>query len=91
MLSRFSPVPLFMTPRTVPVGLLCPRDSPGKNTGVGFHSLLQGIFPTEESNPHLLSPALAGGFFTTSATWEVAFNWHLSTVWNVIVINYRMQ
>ena len=21
-------------------------DSPGKNTGVGFHAILQGIFPT---------------------------------------------
>ena len=72
MLSCFSRVPLFMTLWTVPAGLLCPRDSPGKNTGVGCHSLLQGIFPTQESNPHLLSPALAGGFFTTSATWEGA-------------------
>ena len=26
--------------------LLCPWDSPGKNTGVGCHFLLQGIFPT---------------------------------------------
>ena len=26
---------------------------PGKNTGVGFHALLQGIFPTQGSNPHL--------------------------------------
>ena len=25
----------------------------GKNTGVGCHSLLQGIFPTQGSNPHL--------------------------------------
>ena len=29
-------------------------DSPGKNTGVGFHALLQGIFPTQGSNPGLL-------------------------------------
>ena len=29
------------------------RDSPGKNTGMGGHSLLQGIFPTQESNPGL--------------------------------------
>ena len=36
------------------MGLLCPWDSPGKNTGVGFHALLQGIFPTWGSNPHLL-------------------------------------
>ena len=26
------------------IGLLCPRDSPGKNTGVGCHALLRGIF-----------------------------------------------
>ena len=36
---------------------------------MGCHALLQGIFPTQESNPCLLwSPALAGEFFTTSAT-----------------------
>ena len=29
-------------------------DSPGKNTGVGFHVLLQGIFPTQGSNLGLL-------------------------------------
>ena len=29
-------------------------DSPGKNTGVGCHLLLQGIFPTQGSNPGLL-------------------------------------
>ena len=28
-------------------------DVPGKNTGVGFHALLQGIFPTQGSNPGL--------------------------------------
>ena len=33
--------------------LLCPWDSPGKNTGVGCHALLQGIFPTQESNLYL--------------------------------------
>ena len=29
------------------------KDSPGKNTGVGCHFLLQGIFPTQGSNPGL--------------------------------------
>ena len=29
-------------------------DSPGKNTGVGCHALLQGIFPSQRSNPGLL-------------------------------------
>ena len=37
-----------------PTRLLCPWDSPGKNTGVGCHALLQGIFPTQGLNPHLL-------------------------------------
>ena len=38
-----------------PPRLLCLWDSPGKNTGVGCHFLLQGIFPTQGSNPSLLS------------------------------------
>ena len=33
-----------------PARQLCPRDFPGKNTGVGCHSLLQGIFPTQGLN-----------------------------------------
>ena len=37
-----------------PARLLCPWDSPGKNTGAGCHFLLQGIFPIQESNPGLL-------------------------------------
>ena len=38
----------------VPTKLLCPWDSPGKKTGVDCHALLQGIFPTQGSNPFLL-------------------------------------
>ena len=34
--------------------LLCPWDSPGKNTGVGCHCLLQEIFLTQGLNPRLL-------------------------------------
>ena len=51
-----------------PARLLCPWNFPGKNTGVGYHALLQKIFPTQELNPS--SPALAGRFFTIWATWE---------------------
>ena len=32
----------------------CPWNFPGKNTGMDCHLLLQGIFPTQESNPGLL-------------------------------------
>ena len=34
--------------------LLCPWESPGKDTGVDCHALLQGIFPIQGSNSHLL-------------------------------------
>ena len=37
-----------------PTRFLCPWDSLGKNTGVGSHSLLQGVFPTQGQNPGLL-------------------------------------
>ena len=37
-----------------PHGLYSPRNSPGQNTGVGSISFLQGIFPTQGSNPSLL-------------------------------------
>ena len=37
-----------------PTRFLCPQNSPGKNTGMGCHSLLQGIFPTQGLNPGLL-------------------------------------
>ena len=37
-----------------PTRLLCPWNSPGKNTAVGCHFLLQSIFPTQRLNPGLL-------------------------------------
>ena len=40
-----------------------PWDVPGKNTGVGCHFLLRGIFLIQRLNPCLLH--WAGGFFTT--------------------------
>ena len=39
---------------TVPARPFCPWDFPGKNIGVGSCALLQGIFPTQGSNPLLL-------------------------------------
>ena len=48
-----SHVRFFATSWTI-VRLLCPWSSPGKNTGVGSLSLLQGIFLTQGSNPGLL-------------------------------------
>ena len=55
---------------------LAPRskDSPGKNPGVGCYALLQGNLPDPGVKPmSLMSPALSGRFFATSATSEAPF------------------
>ena len=53
--KSFSRAWLFATPWTaVRQAPLCPWGSPGKNTGVGSLSLLQKLFPTQESNWGLL-------------------------------------
>ena len=44
-------------------------DSPGKNTGVGFHALLQRIFPIRD---RMQVPCIAGRFFTT---WDTRQAW----------------
>ena len=53
MLSPFSRVWLVATLWIITCKLLCPWDSPGKNTGIGCYALLQGI-SIQISNPHLL-------------------------------------
>ena len=44
----------FVTLWTVAHQAPCLWSFLGKNTGVGCHFLLQGIFPSQEANPHLL-------------------------------------
>ena len=64
-------IPYSLQPHGLqPARLLCPSNFPDKNTAVGYHFLLQGIFQIQGPNPHL-SPALAREFFTASTTWEV--------------------
>ena len=53
-----------------PTRLLCPWDSPGKNTGVCCHALLQDLPDPGIEPASLKAPALAGSLFTASATWE---------------------
>ena len=50
-----------------PPGSSVRGDSPGKNTAVGCHTVLQGIFPIQGLNPGLRT---VGRFFTILATWE---------------------
>ena len=52
--SHFSCIWLFVTPWTIAWQAPLSRNSLGKNNGVGCHFLLQGIFPTQGLNPHLL-------------------------------------
>ena len=71
---RFSCVRLLAIPWTVAQQATLSRGFSRQGPGVGCRVLLQGIFPTQGSNPCLISPALAGRFFTTSATCEVHIN-----------------
>ena len=63
-----SHVQLFATTWTVAARLLCPWDFPGKNTGVGCHFLLKGIFLTQGSNPRLLFD------------WQILYHWILGSL-----------
>ena len=54
MPSSFSHVQLFVIPRTVARQAPLSMGFSGKITGVACHALLQGIFPTQGSNPRFL-------------------------------------
>ena len=68
MLSHFSCVQLFSTLYTAACQAPLSMGFPRQEYWSGLPWLLQGIFLTQGSN--LLSPGLAGSFFTTSATWQ---------------------
>ena len=76
-----------------PARLPCPWDFPGNNTGVGCHFLLQGIFPTQGSNPGLTqcrqmllpseSPRNAKDKTTQNIKWGLSF--HPTPSWPSLV------
>ena len=68
-LCLLSHVWLFAVLWTVCTRLLCAGDSPGKNTGVGCHFLLQGILLTRGSNPSLLHLLQAGSLPLVPPGW----------------------
>ena len=63
-----------------PARLLCPWNFPGKNTGVGCHFLLQGIFPTQGSNLCLFVSCVGWQILYHCATWEDALQTTDSTL-----------
>ena len=66
-----------------PSRLLCPWNSSGKNTGVGCHFLLQGIFPTQGFNLHLMYPASACGLTTSTNPFDNNF---INVFWKKIFL-----
>ena len=66
MLNHFSRVWFFVIVRTVaPLGSSVHGDTPGKNTGVDYHTLLQGIFPPRDWTHISCGSCIASRFFTT--------------------------
>ena len=66
----------------LPARLICPWDSPGKNTGVGCHALLQEIFLTWIEPAF---PALAHKFFTAMIKLTFAFSLKSIEKWNTVL------
>ena len=76
----------FANPWTVTHRLLCPWDFRGKNTGVGWQFLLQGIFPTHVEPE---SPELAGRFFTTEPSEKPCVYTYSYPTMHICVIHTR--
>ena len=75
--------PILCDPRAcVPPGSFVHGDSPGKNTGVGNHSLLQGMFSILGSNP--------GGLHCRLIFYCLQFSWVFTgkPKWKGLIISY---
>ena len=87
MLSCFSHAWLFATLWTVACQAPLSMESPGKNTGVGCHALLQGIFLTEGLDPSLFSCIGRQAFYHLSTIWEAPQRAHnyKNLLWGICV------
>ena len=75
-----------------PTGLLCPWDSPGKNTKSGFPCPSPGDLPDPGVKPvSLASTAFAGGFFTTSATWEAPWSGYFCLIFCTLLVDKKLD
>ena len=70
--------------------LLCPWDSLGRNTGVGYHIFLQGNFPPPPQGIKPVSSESPGGFFTTEPPGKCHTFQHLGTILTIILHKSRM-
>ena len=83
--------PTLCSPMTIAhQPLYVPWDSPGKNTGVGSHSLLQGIFLTQGANPGLLHCRLS--LYHLSHWWKSRSRVRLfATAWTIHTVHGILQ
>ena len=77
-------VRLFVTPWTI--RFLHPWDSPGKNTGVGCHFLLQGSLPNPGIKPK--SPALRADALTTEPPGNIKSMKIIHDTWNSVKFHF---
>ena len=104
-LSHFSHIQLLATQWTVAHSrLLCPWVSPGKNTGVGCHFLLQGIFLTQglklcllclllwqASSLPLAPPGKPHDIFVIAAQTQTKYNYPILQMWNSVTKEVRQE
>ena len=69
-------------------GLHSPWNSPGQNTRVGSLSLLQGIFPTQGSNP---GPLHCGQFLYQLSHQGTDFNWDYAESMDPVGKNWHLK
>ena len=74
-LTLYDPMDGAPPPAASLARLICPWDFPSKNTGVGCHFILQGIFPTQGSNLHPLHLRIGRQILYRWATWEAHHPW----------------
>ena len=71
-----------------PTRLLCPCESPSKNTGVGCQALLQGVFPARELTRMSCVSSTAARLFTNRHFWDQKGALVLNKTVNTHVLKY---
>ena len=88
LVSKSSPT-LLQTQGLQPARLLYPWDFPGKNTGAGCHSFLQGIFLTQGSNSGLPHHSPWAGLSSLAICWGNLAPMHRPQFWLASFQFYR--
>ena len=83
----------FQRRAVFPNSILCPWDSPAKNTRMGCHFPLQGIFPTQESNLGLLHcrQIIYWLSYKGSLFYPTTMNYFLIGLWHVMKSGLYMK